>query len=119
MPIEIPESDEQRLCQRLNLDYLVCLEHPDGSLLEGLTIDISLGGLKVACESIPERKWQGKKITLTLLEAKFSHAQFPCMVTRQENKLLALQLDSSNAAKFGLLINKDQFKRPAKGHEGV
>jgi hypothetical protein len=111
MSTDSPEFNEQRLCKRLNLDFLVSIEHPDGSILEGITIDLSLGGLKVACETVPGEKWVGAEVTLMLLNPAFPETPFECKVQRLENKLMALSLANSCVPRFGLAVGKDQFKR--------
>ena len=97
MSIDNPDHTEKRSSQRLNMDFHVSLEHPDGSLMEGITIDLSLNGLKIACESGPEDSWLNTEVTLNLLNPTFPESAFECKVLRLENKLMAVQLASSCA----------------------
>ena len=118
MSFEIPENNEQRQCRRLNMDFHVSLEHTDGSLLEGITIDLSLGGLKIACESEPDDKWTNSEVVLKLLNPEIPESPFSCKVLRLENKLMAVELERSCAPRFGLAVGKDLFKRPLNHDQG-
>ena len=104
------DYSEKRNSRRLNLDYLLRLEHPSGRELKGLSIDISLGGLRVACQDEPDDSWLGENVNLILADEKLPDEIFECRVNRLENKLMALELERRSATRFGLAISKNMFK---------
>lgn len=109
------DYSEKRSSRRLHLDYMLRLEHPSGQELKSLSIDISLGGLKVACKDKPDDSWLGENVSLILADEKLPDEIFECKVNRLDNKLMALELERRAATRFGLAISKNMFRQTSAG----
>lgn len=103
---------DTRLYRRLNVDFVVLLEHPDGEVLRGKSVDVSLGGVRICCNQKPRHRWLGETVTLSLAADVEDGESFKCLIRRQDGKYLALELDRGTAARFGLAFCRDQILRP-------
>lgn len=106
---QLAVKDDKRRYIRHNIDYMLTVEHPDGRELEGLSIDVSLGGMMVACHQAPDSSWIGETIQLRLTQENSYSESFDCIVNRLDNKLMALQLKQKSVKTFCRAVKNEIF----------
>jgi len=102
----------RRVCDRLSLNRKVVLELDNGEILVGETDDISLRGVLLNVDLLPEGDVLGMKATLFVIGDGGEHSSgFPCKVVRLKDMSIALELDKKVVAAFGQLITREVFGR--------
>lgn len=108
-------QQEKRICQRIGLNKQVQLKLADGQIINGITEDLSLGGLKIITEDTLESETIKDVEQIALLQIKFMDGQlsseYPCTVVRCGTGSLSLKLDKKKAASFGMMLTSGTFKQ--------
>ena len=109
------EQQEKRVCQRIELNRQVQIKLADGQIINGLTEDVSLGGLRVTIQDSFEYTGLKSVEQVVLLRIKFSDDQFspeyPCTIVRFEADAVCLKLNKNNAASFGMMLTRGALKQ--------
>jgi hypothetical protein len=107
------ESQEKRVCQRLELNRRVQISLANGQLIHGLTEDISLGGLRIKTDDKFDMDTAYDQIAIlqVLLDDKQLSAEYPCRIVRCREGAMCLQLDKKKAAAFGMMLTRGLLKK--------
>jgi len=105
-------AEERRVCRRLNLHKAMQVELPSGERLSGESLDISLGGILLRFNELPEtlKENQSTRLFLVLHDGEISRG-YACTIIRRTNNCLGLQLDLKQAAEFGKQLTQGVFTR--------
>lgn len=109
-------QQEKRICQRIELNRSVQVKLPDGSIITGLTDDISLSGLKVITRDFSinylstDQAELMASLQLKSVDGSLSN-EYPCSIVRVEPGVICLKMDSKRAASFSLLLTQGIFKQ--------
>lgn len=112
MNTSILNSDERRICERIVLNRNVLVALINGQQLNGITIDISLGGVCIAVQEKLEHNLQQQTAQLFIKDKEGNLSpEFPCTIVRQGGDSLCLKLDRAKSSKFGMMLTKGLFKK--------
>lgn len=105
-------AKERRTCQRLSLNQCMQVELPSGERLTGESLDISLAGVLLKIDRVPDnvRENQSARLFLVLHNDDISRP-FPCTIIRRTDNSLGLQLDMKNAPAFGKQLTQGVLSR--------
>ncbi|MCU7938602.1 MAG: PilZ domain-containing protein [gamma proteobacterium symbiont of Bathyaustriella thionipta] len=109
-------QQEKRVCQRIEHNRSVQLRLADGHIINGLTDDVSLGGLKIITrDNIENTMLTNQSQQNVVLQIKYVDGQlsseYPCSIARLESGAICLKLDKKKAVSFGMLLTKNMFRR--------
>lgn len=102
----------RRTCDRLSVSRKMLLELDNGGIVIGESEDISLRGVLLRTDSLPESELAGMAGTLYVLGSHGGESSgYPCRVIRVRETSLALELDRKVAAAFGQYVTRDLLRR--------
>lgn len=110
------EQQEKRVCQRIEFNRSVQLKLADGHIINGLTDDISLGGLKIITRDnfenniLSNHPEQKALLQIKFVDGRLS-SEYPCFIVRYESSSICLKLDKKKAASFGMMLTRGVFKQ--------
>ncbi len=110
-PSNTPNNVDRRLCKRFSLERPVKLTLDSGLIINAMTDDVSLGGVKVTS---PEefKDCSGASAVLQLwLDDEHLSAEFSCKIVRCESQVISLELERKKAAAFGMLVTRGLLKQ--------
>ena len=113
--LDSQEQQDKRVCQRIELNKQVQLKLADGQIINGLTEDISLGGLRIATEDSVESINAKNAAQSALLQIKFLDGQlspeYQCTIVRCGPGSICVKLDKKKAASFGMMLTRGVLKQ--------
>ncbi len=113
--LSLPDEQEKRVCQRLDLNRQVQIKLANGQVVKGLTEDISLGGLRVAVDENALNMSVNIADSPALLQISFIDGQlspeFSCTIVRCDLSSICLKLDKNKAASFGMMLTRGALKK--------
>ena len=106
------DHQERRTCERIELNRSVLLKLAGGQTINGITTDISLGGVKISTQDTYNEQWneQHAILHIKLIDDELS-PEYPCTIVRCQSGILCLKLDKKKAASFGAMVTRGVFKR--------
>ena len=110
------QHQERRVCQRIEINRSVQLKFADGHIINGLTDDISLGGLKIITrDNFEDNMISNQRDQIALLQIKFidGHlsSEYPCSIVRYESSAICLKMDKKTAVSFSMMLTKGAFRQ--------
>ena len=105
-------NDDRRVCERIVLNRNVQVDLASGQKINGITVDISLGGVCISVQEDLNENFlqQNARLFIKDREGNLS-PEFPCSVVRQGANRLCLQLDRAKSAQFAMMLTKGLFKK--------
>lgn len=105
-------EDNRRACDRLSVSRKMLLELDNGEIVIGESGDISLRGVLLNTDSLPETELAGMAGTLYVFSDNGTQSSgFPCSVIRRRETSLALELDRKVIAAFGECVTRELLRR--------
>lgn len=116
------KEQEKRVCQRIELNRSVQLKLADGQIINGLTDDVSLGGLKIITrDNFENNMLSDDSAQMALLQIKFIDGhlstEYPCSIVRYEPSSICLKLDKKKASSFGMTLTRGALKQAMNRHK--
>ncbi len=110
--ISTSDNQERRHCDRIEHNRSVLLKLAGGQTINGITTDISLGGVKISTQEPYHEQWneQHALLHIKLIDDELS-PEYPCTIVRCQSGILCLKLDKKKAAAFGAMLTRGVFKR--------
>lgn len=102
------DMQDNRTCERLNIEKDLKLYLLNDKILECKSTDISLGGINLAVKSHLNSDYLGTDATLTFNTAD---REFNCKIVRIDEDQLAIEINKKQAASFGMTLTQNMFKR--------
>ncbi len=105
-------NDDRRVCERIVLNRNVQVDLASGQKINGITVDISLGGVCISVQEDLKESFlqQNARLFIKDREGNLS-PEFPCSIVRQSENSLCLQLDRAKSTQFGIMLTKGLFKK--------
>ena len=106
------EAGERRRCERIGIQRKMLLEFANGEKLHCNSRDISLSGVLLQLDQVPEGMTVGQQVNLFLFlgNDELSEA-YPCEVSRISDSGIGLALDKKHAISFGKALTRRAFIR--------
>lgn len=104
-----PEADnDRRRCERLSLHQQIHLQLDTGASFQGNTENISLSGMLLRTDISPGAEIAGQTGVLYLVRnGQCQSDGYSCRAVRVVNGCIALELERSVAAAFGMRLTRD------------
>ena len=111
---------EQRVCDRAALRQPVVIVPTEGEAVDGMLVNVSLGGMLVELAQGADGFERGQDIELQLMP-RSSERSYRCKVMRAGDGMIGLSIDRKLAARFGLDLTREMFSRsrPASGSPAI
>ena len=113
------DGKDKRVCQRVGLNKQVRLKLADGQLINGITEDVSLGGVRISIDDAFGYNIE-KTEQMAVLQIRFTDGQlspeYPCTIVRCDTDSVCLQLDKKKAASFGMMMTRGALKQKKSNH---
>ena len=104
-------DDERRACQRIGINRPMSLELSSGERIEGLTEDISLGGVFFKTNVSLAEELLGQVASLQIGDGNQTSPSYPCRIARIIENNMGLELERDVMAAFGKELTKGMFRR--------
>lgn len=108
------KQQEKRIGQRIELNRSVQVKFADGQIINGLTDNVSLGGLKIITrDNFANNILSDASGKMIMLQIKFVDGhlsdEYPCSIARHETSAICFKLDKKKAASFGSTLRQSVF----------
>ncbi|RDH84015.1 MAG: hypothetical protein DIZ80_07725 [endosymbiont of Galathealinum brachiosum] len=103
-----PDKQDNRTCERLNLEKDLKLYLLNDKILECKSTDISLGGINLAVKNHLNSDYLGSDATITF---DTTDREFNCKIVRIDEDQLAVEINKKQAASFGMTLTQNMFRR--------
>lgn len=102
---------EKRSCDRIGINRTINISLADGTMLGGVTMNISLGGVLLKPDRDISEQYLGSSASFTLV-CKFGVSSvYLCKIIRISGDLISLEVDKKAAIKFGKELTRGIFAR--------
>lgn len=106
------KNDDRRVCERIVLNRNVVVDLDNGQKINGVTVDISLGGVCISVNDNLNTDVRRQTANLFIKDREGNLSpEFPCTIVRQGENSLCLKLDRTKSSKFGIMLTKGLFKK--------
>ena len=105
-------NDDRRVCERIVLNRNVLVDLEGGRTINGITVDISLGGVCISVQEELDESFLQQNARLFIKDRDDNLSpEFPCTIVRQGENRLCLKLDRAKSTQFGIMLTKGLFKK--------
>lgn len=114
--LEDSQDSDRRICHRTQYQRRIMIELENGIQLDGISQDISLKGVALEIYPLPEGIRMGLNGQLFLIDSSGSRSTgFNCSIAHIRKNNIGIEIDKKVAAKFGICLSKNLFKRKGNG----
>jgi hypothetical protein len=102
---------EKRSCDRVGVSRKINISLADGDSLDGVTMNISLGGILLKPGRSVGGQYLGTSASFTLICEFGVSSVYLCKIIRISDGLISLEVDKKAAVKFGKELTRGIFAR--------